>query len=90
MRRQGDRAALAGDLRHVPDQLQVRRSVRTGAEPANGFGADANGEDRFDSVPGLICVLSILNRQRPDYLPDDPCVRSWQGWIIGLGGTGLA
>jgi hypothetical protein len=83
-RRQGDRAALAGDLRMVLDRLRVRPSTRLTSELANGFGPDANGEDRFDSVLGLICILSVLTGQRPDHVPEDPWVRHWEGWVLGL------
>ena len=86
-RRQGDRAALADALRTLFDQLQVRLSVRLGNELEGGFGADANGEDRFDSVLGLTCMLSVLAGHRSDHLPDDPWVHAWEGWVMGLGGT---
>jgi hypothetical protein len=49
----------------------------------SGFGADAAGEDRFDSVLGLLCVLNVLAGHRPDDTPDDPWLRRWEGWVLG-------
>ena len=49
----------------------------------SGFGPDAAGEDRFDSVLGLLCVLQVLDGSRPDFVPDDPWVRRWEGWVLG-------
>jgi len=35
----------------------------------DGFGADAPGEDRFDSVLGVLCVLNVLAGNRSDINP---------------------
>jgi hypothetical protein len=48
-----------------------------------GFGADAAGEDRFDSVIGLLGLVAVLDGARPDFIPDDPWVRAWEGWVLG-------
>ena len=50
---------------------------------ADGFGADAAGEDRFDSVLGVLCVLNVLAGSRADDAPDDPVIRRWEGWVLG-------
>ena len=50
---------------------------------AAGFGADAAGEDRFDSLLGLLCVVAVLDGRRPDTAPADPWVRRWEGWVLG-------
>ena len=47
----------------------------------DGFGSDAAGEDRFDCVLGVLCVLNVLAGNRPDTAPADP-------WIRPLGGLG--
>ncbi len=49
----------------------------------DGFGADASGEDRFDSVLGVLCVLNVLAGNRPDTAPDDPWIQRWEGWVLG-------
>jgi len=48
-----------------------------------GFGSDAAGEDRFDCMLGLLCVLNVLAGNRPDMAPDDPWVQRWEGWVLG-------
>lgn len=50
---------------------------------AQGFGADAAGEDRFDSVIGLLGLVGVLEGLRPDHIPDDPWIRRWEGWVLG-------
>ncbi len=86
-RRQPDRAALSPGLRDALSALQVRISPALRAALDDGFGADAAAEDRFDSVVGLICVLSVLGGHRPDEAPADPWVRCWEGWVLGLAPT---
>ena len=83
-RRQSDRIALAAALRTAFASLQVCPSVRLGNGLDGGFGADAAGEDRFDSVLGLLCMLSVLAGRRADHVPEDPWVRRWEGWVLGL------
>ena len=43
----------------------------------------AAGEDRFDCVLGVLCVLNVLAGNRPDTAPDDPWIRRWEGWVLG-------
>ena len=49
----------------------------------DGFGSDAAGEDRFDCVLGVLCVLNVLAGNRPDTAPADPWIRRWEGWVLG-------
>ncbi len=48
-----------------------------------GFAAGQAGEDRFDCVLGLLCMLNVLAGNRPDTAPDDPWIRRWEGWVLG-------
>lgn len=82
-RRQADRCAAADPLlaamhllSAMPDDA-MQRAVR------DGFGTDAAGEDRFDSVLGLLCLLNVLAGNRPDTAPDDPWIQKWEGWVLG-------
>ena len=50
---------------------------------ADGFGGDAAGEDRFDCILGVLCVLNVLAGNRPDTAPADPWIRRWEGWVLG-------
>jgi hypothetical protein len=82
-RRKTDRAAVAEQLTAsmaalgaLPDPALVRAI-------GDGFGADAAGEDRFDCVLGVLCVLNVLAGNRPDGAPADPWVLRWEGWVLG-------
>ncbi|HVC62979.1 MAG TPA: hypothetical protein VND19_21775 [Acetobacteraceae bacterium] len=82
-RRQADRAAVAGLLLHAMRLLDVAPEAALDAAVADGFGADAAGEDRFDCVLGVLCVLNVLAGNRPDTAPDDRWIRQWEGWVLG-------
>lgn len=82
-RRQADRATLAGPLQRILKGLRATPDAALRAALAEGFGADAAGEDRFDSLLGLLCVLAVLDGARPDAAPADPWVRRWEGWVLG-------
>lgn len=78
-RKQADRARLAAELHAIMASLGATGDVGADA----GFGADAAGEDRFDSVLGLLCVLQVLSDRQPDFVPDDPWIQRWEGWVLG-------
>jgi hypothetical protein len=86
-RRQADRAAVADLLLSAMTAVRARPEAALAAGVRDGFGADAAGEDRFDCVLGLLCVLNVLAGNRPDTAPDDPWIQRWEGW--GLGQTAL-
>jgi hypothetical protein len=50
---------------------------------ADGFGADAAGEDRLDCVLGLLALIAVLDGARADHVPDDPWITRWEGWVLG-------
>ena len=82
-RRQSDRAALAGALAEAMAGLDAVPDTAMQSALTDGFGADAAGEDRFDSVLGLLCVLNVIAGRRPDGIPDDPWLRRWEGFVLG-------
>ncbi|MBD0270982.1 MAG: hypothetical protein ICV73_03545 [Acetobacteraceae bacterium] len=82
-RAQGPRRALAPSLRAAMDARRAMPSPALAAAVADGFGSDAAGEDRFDSVVGLLGLVGVLDGARPDFVPDDPWVRHWEGWVLG-------
>jgi hypothetical protein len=82
-RRQVDRAAVADLLLGAMAALRARPEAALVAVVRDGFGADAAGEDRFDCMLGLLCVLNVLAGNRPDTAPDDPWIRRWEGWVLG-------
>jgi hypothetical protein len=82
-RRQADRCAAAGALMGAMDLLAAMPDDAMHRAVLDGFGPDAAGEDRFDSVLGLLCVLNVLAGNRPDTAPEDPWIQLWEGWVLG-------
>jgi hypothetical protein len=82
-RRQSDRRNLAVPLRAAMAALDAAPAPALAAALTDGFGSDAAGEDRFDSVLGVLCVLNVLAGNRPDGVPADPWIRQWEGWVLG-------
>lgn len=81
-RRQADRAALAAPIMSVITALDVTPDAPLAAQIADGFGPTADGEDRFDSLLGILSIIRII-RGAPDGTPDDPIIRAVEGWVLG-------
>jgi hypothetical protein len=82
-RAHGPRRTLAGALRDAMERLRVEPNPALAQAVADGFGADAAGEDRLDCVLGLLCLVAVLDGARPDHIPEDPWIRRWEGWVLG-------
>ena len=82
-RRQSDRAAVANPLRDAMARLRIVPDAAMAIAVSDGFGPDAAGEDRFDCVLGLLCVINVLAGNRPDDTPPDPWLTRWEGWVLG-------
>ena len=82
-RAQAPRLAAAAALRAAMELRSVSASPALAAMLAAGFGADAQGEDRFDSLVGLLGLIGVLEGLRADFVPADPWVRRWEGWVLG-------
>ena len=82
-RRQSDRAGVADGLFTAMKALDASPEPELAALVRDGCGADATGEDRFDCLLGVLCVLNVLAGNRPDTAPDDPWVGRWEGWVLG-------
>ncbi|MFL1464161.1 hypothetical protein ACI6QG_18260 [Roseococcus sp. DSY-14] len=78
-RRAADRRAFAPALRAAMAGLGVRGAPGLEA----GFGEDAAGEDRLDSLLGLLNLVAVLDGHAWDGAPEDPMVRRWEGWVLG-------
>lgn len=81
-RRQSDRRAVAPGLCAHLHALDATPDATLLAKLEDGFGATADGEDRFDSLIGLLRMLQIVRDPTLDQLPD-PAIRRWEGWILG-------
>ncbi len=82
-RRHADRVALVGPLAAVMTGLGAAGTPALAAALSAGFGVDAAGEDRFDSLVGLLCLLGVLAGRRPDEAPPDAWIQGWEGWVLG-------
>ena len=82
-RRQADRRATASALLEAMDRQHATPEEAMSRAVHDGFGPDASGEDRFDSVLGVLCVLNVLAGNRPDTAPPDPWIERWEGWVLG-------
>jgi hypothetical protein len=82
-RRQPDRASLAPALLGAMARLRVDADPSLIACADDGFGARADGEDRFDSLLGLLCMINVLDLHRGDGVPDDASIKTWEGWVLG-------
>jgi hypothetical protein len=82
-RRHADRCATASVLMTAMDQQGAIPDDAMRHSILDGFGSDASGEDRFDSVLGVLCVLNVLVGNRPDTAPADPWIERWEGWVLG-------
>ena len=82
-RAEAARRALAPALRDAMARLGVTPDAALAAMINAGFGADAAGEDRFDSLIGLLGLIGVIDGKRPDFIPPDPMIRAWEGWVLG-------
>jgi Protein of unknown function (DUF429) len=82
-RHQSDRAAAAEALLAAMARLDVAPDAVLTAAVRDGLGSDAAGEDRFDCLLGVLCVINVLAGNRPDDTPDDPWLTAWEGWVLG-------
>ena len=82
-RAEGPRRALAPALRDVMVALDVIPDAALRDMIQTGFGPDAAGEDRFDSLIGLLGLIGVVDGKRPDFIPADPMIHSWEGWVLG-------
>ena len=89
-RRQADRGRLAEGLEAALREAGAVAEAGLADAVRDGFGADEAGEDRFDSLLGLLCVLAVLDGRRPDTAPGDGWVQRWEGWVLGQTALPLA
>jgi len=80
---QQDRAANAPVLFAWTRAAHVRLAPALRAELQDGFGASADGEDRFDATVGLLGMLNVVLKRRSPGEPNDEVVHRIEGWILG-------
>jgi hypothetical protein len=81
--RQADRAAAGAALHAALRAAGGHASASLAGAIAAGFGPEHGQDDGFDSLLGVLCVIGVLDRRRPDGIPADPWLRRWEGWVLG-------
>ncbi len=64
----------------LPDEPLIEQII-------DGFGPSSSGEDPFDAVVGLFGMIDTVHRAVEPELPDDPAIRSVEGWMFGQHAT---
>ncbi len=65
------------------EKRSISLSKDVTAQLEDGFGAAADGEDRFDAFCGACGMIEIANGCRAAGAPRDPNIRNFEGWILG-------
>jgi hypothetical protein len=82
-RRQSDRATFAEAVEAWARMNRLVLSPALVDSLRGGFGASAEGEDRFDALLGLCGMIEVIEGRRSDGAPANAQVRDWEGWIFG-------
>jgi hypothetical protein len=78
-----DRRARAAALRGWAARRDAVLARRLLAEIDDGFGPGDGGDDRFDSVVGVMSMIDVILGHRPEGAPARSSVRAIEGWIFG-------
>ena len=82
-RRQEDRRRAARGLAAACQTSAIALSSGMAAAITDGFGASADGEDRFDAAVGLFGMIEVVEGRRRERPPLADEVLRWEGWILG-------
>lgn len=77
------RKELGPQLLAVTEGLSAEVVNEARHEITEGFGAGADGEDRFDAMIGLLGMLKHLRADTQVEPPDDETILSVEGWMLG-------
>lgn len=80
--RSEDRRADAKPLLDCAPSMRCCLTSRAPSRSSTGS-APPHGEDPFDAVVGRFGMIDTLRRAVEIELPDDPAVRSVEGWMFG-------
>jgi hypothetical protein len=84
-RRRDDRRAATTGLADRCHAHAIRLSPGMADALADGFGAGASGEDRFDAAMGLLGMIEVAEARRAA-APATTAAPHWEGWILGQSG----
>ncbi len=81
-RKEADRQRVAPRLRELLGSLGAQPDPALADAIEAGFGQGGDGEDRFDSLVGLLRMLQVLAEPALEQRPEPPILQ-WEGWILG-------
>jgi hypothetical protein len=82
-RSQAKRREFIQTIRAYMEKGSISLSKDVTAQLEDGFGAAADGEDRFDAFCGACGMIEVANGCRAAGAPRDPYIRNFEGWILG-------
>ena len=82
-RSQAKRREFIQTIRAYMEKRSISLSEDVTEQLEDGFGAAADGEDRFDAFCGACGMIEIANGSRAAGAPGDPYIRNFEGWILG-------
>jgi hypothetical protein len=82
-RARAGRASVMPALATTMREAGIRPDAALSAMMVDAFGSEAASEDRFDCVIGLLTVIAMLDGRRADFVPEDPMIRTFEGWVLG-------
>lgn len=82
-RSQAKRREFIQTIREYMEKRSISLSEDVTEQLEDGFGAAADGEDRFDAFCGACGMIEIANGCRAAGAPHDPDIRNFEGWILG-------
>jgi hypothetical protein len=81
--RQEDRRKATESLPGWARRRDITFSTELSAQIQEGFGARADGEDKFDALIGLLGMIEVVGGRRLERPSDHTSVLSWEGWVLG-------
>jgi hypothetical protein len=82
-RKQSSRASYASQIVKRANATRIEIAANIVQQLRDGFGADAEGEDRFDAIAGLLGMLAVIHGERNVGIPAYEEVHRIEGWILG-------
>ncbi|WP_144186012.1 hypothetical protein [Elioraea rosea] len=82
-RTQAWRKAQAGAIEAWCARHRIVPAPALAALIGDGFGPRPDGEDAFDATVGALAAIAVASGADPEGTPDDPAIRTWEGWMLG-------
>ena len=81
--RQIDRQTKSNTVLAWAERHSIVFSADASSAMVNGYGSGKDGEDRFDAVMGLLKMIEVVEKRRPERTEEATGTADWEGWILG-------